>query len=305
MSIIPNLDDLLSLERLVISKQRAFTPNKPVNSLLLGKHKSHMRGRGLDFEEARKYVAGDDIRNIDWRVTARTGITHTKVFAEEKEKPCFIITDLSQSMFFGSQVYTKSFLACQLAAIAAFEILHNQDRLGGLIFGNESDRLFVPQRSRKALLQYFNELIERTNQLAQNPLVIGKQKGLLSKALERANALVKHDYMVVIISDFNQVSEKSKLQLVNLARHNDVILVKVNDALELEIPHHKMVLSNGDMQLLWQAKQKNAKSNYDTHMANHSKSFVQDMFTYGIPTIQLNTVEAIEEQLKKQTANIW
>ncbi|MFV0521433.1 MAG: DUF58 domain-containing protein [Mangrovibacterium sp.] len=301
MSIIPNLNDLLNLERLVASKTISVSSRKPVNSLLLGKHKSHMRGRGLDFEEARKYVAGDDIRNIDWRVTARTSVTHTKVFTEEKEKPCFIVTDLSQSMFFGSEVYTKSFLACQLAAIAAFEILHNQDRLGGLIFGNESDKLFVPQRSRKAVLQYFNELVDRTRQLAENPSVIGGKSNLLSKALERTNALVKHDYLLIVISDFNQVSKESRLQLINLARHNDVILAKINDALELELPQQKIVLSNGDMQLLWQAKQKNAKLNYDNQMADNTRGFAQEMLTYGIPTISLNTVDPIDEQLKKQS----
>lgn len=300
MSIIPTLNDLLLLEGLVASRSGSFTPKRPVNTLLLGKHRSHMRGRGLDFEEARKYVAGDDIRDIDWRVTARTGITHTKVFTEEKEKPCFLITDMSQSMFFGSKVYTKSFLACQLAALAAFEILHKQDRLGGLIFGNESDKLFAPQRSRKAALQYFNELVNRANSLAEHPQVIGSKKGLLSKALERASAVVKHDYLVIIISDFNQVSEASKRQLIRMAQHNDLILAKINDPLEQQLPHQKMVLSDGHLQLLWEWQKKNAKSNYDSQMNEHSSRFAQEMCNYGIPTMQLNTEEALEEQLKKQ-----
>ncbi|MFV0554295.1 MAG: DUF58 domain-containing protein [Mangrovibacterium sp.] len=292
--IIPTLNDLLRMERFVVG----ISSRRPVKSLLLGKHKSHMRGRGLDFEEARQYVAGDDIRNIDWRVTARTGITHTKVFTEEKERPCFIITDLSQSMFFGSKVYTKSFLACQFAAMAAFEILHHQDRLGGLVYGNDSDTFFIPQRSRKALLQYFNELVVRTEQLAATPQLIGKETGLLSKALKRAAGVVKHDYVLLVISDFNQVSEESKLKLVDMARHNDVVLVKINDALELQLPHDKLVLSDGDMQLFWQSTKKDAKAKYDSQMNSSAQSFVQEMRTYGIPTIQLNTAESVEEQVK-------
>lgn len=299
MSVIPNLNDLLILERLVASKAIGMQPNRPVNSILLGKHRSKMRGRGLDFEEARKYVTGDDIRNIDWRVTAKTGTTHTKIFTEEKEKPCFVITDLTQSMFFGSQVYTKSFLACQFAAVIAFEILHNQDRFGGLIFGNKGEHFFTPQRNRNVLLQYFNELIKRANLLLEEPHKIGSDSNLLSKALEKANALVKHDYMLVVISDFNKITEKCKSQLIKLAQHNDVVLVKINDALEVQMPTQKMVLSDGDVQLLWQHQKKNAKENYDLNMADYNQNFMKEMQIYGIPLLQLNTYQSLEEQLKK------
>ena len=95
-NIIPTLNELLKLEHLVASTGFSLLPKQPVHSVLAGKHASKLRGRGLDFEEVRKYVAGDDIRNIDWRVTARTGITSTKVFTEEKEKPVLVERNTDQ-----------------------------------------------------------------------------------------------------------------------------------------------------------------------------------------------------------------
>ncbi|MFV0365279.1 MAG: DUF58 domain-containing protein [Mangrovibacterium sp.] len=286
------------MEHIVASKGLSILPDKPVQSLLLGKHKSKLRGRGLDFEESRKYVTGDDIRNIDWRVTARTGVTHTKVFTEEKEKPCFIVTDLTPSMFFGSQIYTKSYIACQLAAISAYKILHNSDRFGGLIYGNKFETLFKPKRNRKAILQYFNELIERTWKLAEEPENIGDVNKNLSKALTKTATIATHDYLVIVISDFNRVSAEASKQLIQLSIHNDVILVKINDPLEATLPHNKMVLGNGDMQLLWQSKKKKAKTNYDKAMHEQSQSFVDEMRRYNVAIIELNTIEAIDEQLK-------
>ena len=96
---------------------------KNVYSVLAGRHSSKLRGRGLDFEEVRKYVAGDDIRNIDWNVTARTRQTYTKVYNEEKERPNFCIVDQSSDMFFGSDRYTKSYVAAMLSAMAGFKVL--------------------------------------------------------------------------------------------------------------------------------------------------------------------------------------
>jgi len=112
---------------LLASKQK-------VRSLLGGKHASKLRGRGLDFEEVRNYVPGDDIRNIDWKVTARTQKTHSRVYSEEKEKPTLIVVDQSKSMFFGSQKRTKSVVAAELAALTAFKILKEGDRVGGIVF---------------------------------------------------------------------------------------------------------------------------------------------------------------------------
>lgn len=297
-NIIPTLSELMKLEHLVASTGFSLLPKQPVHSVLAGKHASKIRGRGLDFEEVRKYVPGDDIRNIDWRVTARTRITSTKVFTEEKEKPVLAITDMTQGMFFGSQVYTKSFIAAQMVAISAFKVLKNGDRFGGLIFNNDDYRVFAPQRSRKVVLQYLQKLVEESQTLASSEKNIHQKEELLEKALRRTLSMATHDYLIIIISDFYDLSAKSKKSLIQLSKHNDVILARINDPLEEKLPKDKIVLSDGDLQLLWDAGKKDAGKKYKNTQLESKTAFFKEMEKYGIPVIQLNTVDTIDVQLK-------
>ena len=297
-NIIPTLNDLLRLEYLVASTGFSLLPKQPVHSVLAGKHSSKLRGRGLDFEEVRKYVASDDIRNIDWRVTARTRTTHTKVFTEEKEKPVLAIVDLTPGMFFGSQVYTKSFIASQLAAITAFKVLKNGDRFGGIIFNNEETKIFSPQRSRKVVLQYLKKLVDNCSVLATEKPLIKSKKELLEQTLLKTVSLATHDYLIIVISDFHEISNTGKKHLIQLAKHNDVILSRITDPMEERLPKDKLVLSDGDLQLLWNFKKKNSGEKYETIFKKEKTGFFDDMNKYGIPVMELNTVDAIDVQLK-------
>ncbi|MCU4156303.1 DUF58 domain-containing protein [Carboxylicivirga sp. A043] len=296
-NIIPSLNDLLKLEYLVASTGFSLLPKQPVHSVLAGKHASKLRGRGLDFEEARKYVAGDDIRNIDWRVTARTRTTHTKVFTEEKEKPALVITDLTNCMFFGSEVYTKSYIAAQIAAISAFKVLKNGDRFSGLVFSDSGSVFFRPQRSRKAILQYLQQVVKNSEAFQNNELKVASNTPHLENALKRTSSITSHDYLILIISDFYNISPKSKQQLIQLSKHNDVILCQVQDAMEHQLPDEKLILSDGDLQLLWQQKQ-TTNHRFKELIETHQNQFTDEMLKYNIPIIQLNTQESIELQLK-------
>ncbi len=297
-NIIPTLNELLKLEHLVASTGFSLLPKQPVHSVLAGKHTSKLRGRGLDFEEVRKYVAGDDIRNIDWRVTARTGITSTKVFTEEKEKPVLAVTDMTSGMFFGSQVYTKSFIASQLAAISAFKVLKNGDRFGGLVFNNEDCKIFAPQRSRKVILQYLQKLVDESQNLANNNKTIQSKAELLENALLRTVSMATHDYVILVISDFYDITPNTKKHLIQLSRHNDVILARITDPLEEKLPKEKLVLSNGELQLLWDSGKKNSGNKYENSYSEIKAAFYQEMEKYGIPVMQFNTVDTIDIQLK-------
>ena len=126
----------------------AFYPGLRSQSILAGRHRSKLRGRGLDFDEVRKYVSGDDIRNIDWKVTARVGETHTKVFTEERERPVLLIIDQSPSMFFGSKRFLKSVIAAHTAALCAWRVLEVGDRIGGAVFNDEKMDIVRPRRDR-------------------------------------------------------------------------------------------------------------------------------------------------------------
>jgi uncharacterized protein (DUF58 family) len=297
-NIIPTLNELLKLEHLVASTGFSLLPKQPVHSVLAGKHASKLRGRGLDFEEVRKYVAGDDIRNIDWRVTARTGITSTKVFTEEKEKPVLAITDMTSGMFFGSQVHTKSFIAAQLIAVAAFKVLKNGDRFGGLIFNNEDCKVFAPQRSRTVVMQYLKKLVDESHELAKNNTVIQLKSELLEKALLRTVSMATHDYVIMVVSDFYDITALAKKHLIQLSKHNDVILTRITDPLEEKLPKNKLVLSDGDLQLMWESGKKNSGKKYEDSYRDEKGSFLTDMEKYGIPVIMLNTIDSIDVQLK-------
>lgn len=276
----------------------SLLPRQPVHSILAGKHASKLRGRGLDFEEVRKYVPGDDIRNIDWRVTARTQVTSTKVFTEEKEKPVLLVTDTTPGMFFGSEVHSKSFIAAQLAAVSAFKVLKNGDRFGGLIFSERDCKVFAPQRSRKVILQYLQKLVDESNDLANANRGINLKTEVLDRALQRTVSLATHDYLILIISDFYGMSPKGKQHLIQMACHNDVILAQITDPLEEKLPKNKLVLSDGDLQLLWDSGKKRSGEKYENAFAQEQSGFFSDMEKYGIPVMQLNTVDAIDVQLK-------
>ena len=157
-NIFVSLVDLMKLEPL--AKGFSFLARKQkVRSILGGQHASKLRGRGLDFEEVRNYVAGDDIRNIDWKVTARTQKTHSKVFTEEKEKPALIIVDQSKSMFFGSKHKTKSFVSAELAAFAAFKVLKDCDLLGGFLFADNGIDIVFQKRDRKNIFRFIEKIL--------------------------------------------------------------------------------------------------------------------------------------------------
>ena len=186
--IFISLDELLKMEHLA----RGFSflaARQKVRSILGGKHASKLRGRGLDFEEVRSYVAGDDIRNIDWKVTARTQKTHSRVYSEEKEKPALIVVDQSKSMFFGSQKSTKAVVAAKLAALASFRVLKEGDRVGGVVFADKGIDIIYPKRDRRNILRFLEKIVERNHELKDSRPV--KFEQALKETLQKIRNIVK------------------------------------------------------------------------------------------------------------------
>lgn len=281
--------------------QYSIFVKKNVYSILAGRHSSKLRGRGLDFEESRKYVAGDDIRNIDWNVTARTRTPYTKVFNEEKERPSFALVDQSSSMFFGSERYMKSYVAAILAAIAGFKVLKAGDRFGGIVF-NDSESSHIPaKRSRKNLQHFFNHMVHYNQQL-QNQNETNPSKNSLNESLFKVSSSITHDYVVVVISDFLKANDETYRHLLNLTKHNDVICMMVRDRLEMSLPDQKILLSDGEKQMLWNnGKEKSAS--FSDKMIENAKTFESNMLKYGIPTLSFNTHEDIADQMKRVIQN--
>ncbi|MEL4308196.1 DUF58 domain-containing protein [Joostella sp. CR20] len=268
-----------------------------VNSILSGKHASKLRGRGLDFEEVRNYVKGDDIRNIDWKVTARTQKTHTRVYTEEKEKPVLIVVDQSKSMFFGSVLKTKAVVAAELAAIAAFRVFKEGDRVGGVVFADEGFDVVAPKRSRKNII-HFLENIENRNRALKDSKAEAYEE-TLNAVIPRVRNIVTHDYLVVIISDFLRYSPTVIKAIAGISMHNDLILAKVTDPMEYAMPNTKFVASNQTHQIVVDGKNKKIKDAFIQGFEGDFYAFQSEMKKYQIPIFNVDTATPLDLQLKE------
>ncbi len=193
-----------------------------------GAYVSRFKGRGMEFDEARLYQPGDDIRSIDWRVTARTGKTYTKVFREERERPVFISVDDRLTMHFATRGVFKSVLAAKLAGLLAWAAEHHGDRIGGQLFSEHDCYELKPQNGRHAVLRFLNTLVK--------PQKSADKHFTLSQVLARLNQHARPGSLVYIVSDFRGINDESETHIAKLARHCEVVLIFIYDPLESSLP---------------------------------------------------------------------
>ena len=205
-----------------------------VKAKMAGGHLSAFRGRGMEYHESRPYQPGDDIRAIDWRVTARSGRTHTKVYREERERPVLLWLDLSRSMFFGTQTCFKSVLASKLAALLAWSSVQHGDRVGYLVFSEQQHIEFRPGRGKRSVLHFIQQLVAHPAWDMAADDGHGQQTGV--KALMRLRQVTRPGSLVILLSDFRFLDADCRGQLVELARHNDVVMIHIHDPLECMLP---------------------------------------------------------------------
>jgi len=222
---LPDLEELLALRGAARSfSLRAAGPSR---ALLLGSHHGANRGRGLEFEEVRPYVPGDDSRSIDWRVTARRGRLHTKLFREERERPVWLLVDLQPGMFFGSRTQLKSMVAVRAAALLGWAAAANGDRIGAVI-GNGRDTLCLRPRAREAgVLPLLNGLLA-----LQPALPAAPAPETCAAALRTLAPIVHPGSLVIALSDFSAASAGAEALWSALAAHSECRLFWVTDHLE-------------------------------------------------------------------------
>ncbi|QEG35223.1 DUF58 domain-containing protein [Bythopirellula goksoeyrii] len=241
----------ITLEDMVRLKAKAhgysFLPRQPVTSLLAGRHASRLRGRGLSFEELRRYQQGDDIRSIDWKATARLRETQVRVYSEERERPVLLLVDQRSTMFFGSRRCMKSVAAAELAALAAWRTLRTGDRVGGIVFNDAAMVEVRPHRSQTRVLHLLNEIARQNQLLASKEPPTGNTS--LNDALNSALRFAKHDYLVVLISDLNGADQETQRLTTLLQAHNDVLIAAVYDPLGASLQSQPgMVAASGKEQ---------------------------------------------------------
>jgi uncharacterized protein (DUF58 family) len=275
----------------------SFLPRQPASSILSGQHASRLRGRGLDFEELRHYRPGDDIRTMDWKVTNRTGKPHVRVYTEERERRVCLLVDQRISMFFGSQRATKSAVAAEVAALAAWRVLAAGDRVGALIFDDQQSYHFMPRRSRDAVIDILHRL-ERTNAaLAAGCQANAEQLNVAFDALSRH---VTHDELVIYIGDGFGWDERSDEMLKQLSLHNDVIAINVFDPAERELPAlDELVVSDGEMQIVVSGTRQELQSRFEVSYLKHVEHMREALQRFGLPLIEIDTVDDPSQQLMR------
>lgn len=229
----------LSLDQLIRLHGRARSlklarQNRPARRQ--GGHRSTQRGRGMSLAEVRPYQAGDDVRRIDWRVTARTREPHTKIYEEERERPVLLICDLGPSLFFASEGAYKQVRAAEASALLAWLALGSGDQVGGVIVNQHGMDVVRPARRKQTVLRLLASLAQRQQQHAPSPAALDQPGDDLDRALQEARRIAHTGSRIFVISDFNTWSDTTASNLGNLARHNTVTALEITDPLDLAPP---------------------------------------------------------------------
>ncbi|MCL6416444.1 DUF58 domain-containing protein [Aestuariirhabdus sp. Z084] len=300
--IYANLKQLVALQH----QAHGFSllPTQPLSSVLAGRHSSRLRGRGLNFEELRQYRPGDDIRNLDWKVTNRTQTPHVRTYTEERERNILLLIDQRRSMFFGSRERMKSVTALEVAALAAWRTLASGDRVGALLFNDHEIREVRPQRSQRAVMQLLHQGLRMNHALsAVRPNRAQPQSGIntsqLDTVLLTAARRCGHDYLVVIISDMCGWSPTSVKHIKGLTRHNDLIVPLIFDPLEQQLPAQRLVVGDGRWQLEVDAAQRQLQQRYSDDFAGHLDRLRAELEHYAVPVIAVDTLAPVQQQLRQ------
>ncbi len=226
--IVPDLEELLALRG--AAHGLTLHGRNATRATLLGAHASGQRGRGLEFEEVRPYVAGDDPRTIDWRVTARRGRPHTKLFREERERPVWLLVDLQPGLFFGTRRQLKSALVARTAALLAWVASLGGDRVGAVIAHGAAETRILPTRARQAgVLPLLDALLRSQPRAPGQPAPLALEAGL--RALL---PIARPGGHILAISDFAGLREEAGSLWTALATHSDLRLFWITEPLEEE-----------------------------------------------------------------------
>jgi uncharacterized protein (DUF58 family) len=285
--------ELRALQQLrYLAQPLAAVKNVARSSASSGKHRSRALSRGMEFEEVRLYQPGDDVRNIDWRVTARTQTTHTKRYRDEKEKPVITLVDQRRSTFFGSQQCFKSVYACHLAALINWSSLKRGDRAGGLVIGTQTIDEVRPARSHQNVNRWLQLLTQTNHQLTAQST---HTEPRLADGLKKLLRIAPSGTDCALITDAYDLDDECEKILFQLARHNHISLYWVFDNLEKELPIiHDITFSNGQQKstLNIDKHQQQQHQHYFLQKQEHVQALCQ---RYKIPLLMVNTKQIFME----------
>lgn len=252
-----------------------------VNNLFGGEYQSAFKGRGMEFSEVREYTYGDDIRQIDWNVTARTGDPFIKQFEEEREQTLMLCVDISPSGIFGSKNQSKMELSIEICAVLAFSAIKNGDKVGLVLFTDEIEKVIPPKKGRLHVLRLIREL------LTTEPKGIGTD---LSEALSYVNRLLNRRAIVILTSDFQDSDYDRQMKITS--RKHDLVNILINDKLEDELPDLGLVplkdAETGD-EVLVDTSSKKVRQEYQKKRRVAKEKLRDHFLRMKIDTIELET----------------
>lgn len=281
------------------ARQFNLTSIKKASSAISGLHDSRFRGRGMDYQESRIYQNGDDIRNMDWRVTARTGMAHTKLFQEERERPTYLVVDANNSMRFGTKKQFKSVLASKIAALLGWSSVQQGDRIGIMSFGSNGLHIGKATAGKRGMMAVISHLIKAFETDTKN-----NEHHQLDRALKQLRTIIRPGSLVIIVSDFQALGDESKRHLLQLRKHNDVLAIKVSDPFENQLPLPALY----GVQTTQRAKVLNTQLDRTQRVmrerqSSHIQSLKDNIIKAGVPLIPIQTSDNWVSTLKNGLSN--
>lgn len=277
----------------------AATPHRPHQSILTGRHASRLRGRGLNFEEIRAYVAGDDLRYVDWKASSRVGRTLVRSYTEERDRPALFVVDQRISMFYGTRRAMKSVIAAEMAALGAWMAFQAGDRAGAVVFDDSQIETIRPHRSR-ARVQAVLGAVARSNQALRADAPVRPNHAQLGEALRAALHLATHDFLVFVISDFLGADEHTLELMRELASHNDVIAALVYDPSARSIPNRgKIVVTEGELQVELDFGRRTVREPLSSMFDARQQDMVALLQRCGVPMLAIDTEQTTAMQVAR------
>ena len=281
-----NLQDLMRQVRLIELKT-----TKLVSGMFAGMYMSSFKGRGIEFDEIREYEPGDDVRAIDWNVTARTGRAFIKRFVEEREMTVMVLVDVSGSSDFGTAVKLKRELEAELCAALALSAVRNNDRVGLVLFTDQIERFLPPRKGRNHVMQMIRTL------LTTEPRHRGTN---LTVALDFVNNVVSGKALVFIVSDFRTADDWVRPLRVTARRH-DVVAVQIEDPRETKLPAVGLLrLQDAETgrEILVDLRNKRVREQFEKRAAEQKSAHAAELRALGVDTITLRTDQRYADALQ-------
>jgi len=256
-----------------------------------GEYHSAFKGRGMSFSEVRDYQYGDDVRNIDWNVTARTGDPHIKVFEEDRELTVMLLVDISKSSFFGSVNQFKSELTAEISAVIAFSAITNNDKVGAILFTDKVEKYIPPKKGKKHILRIIREII----------YLEPESKGTkLDEALIYLNNIQKKKAIVFVLSDFMTKGYESALSIAS--KRHDIIGMHIFDNIEKNLPNIGLINAfdaETDTEVILDTSSKKVREKYNNWFSENYAYYNNTFNRYRSDHLSINTNEDYVKSLLK------